>query len=85
MKLKNLQEAKYSAPRAREMFFIVEESDDITLIGPFVTSKDANVFSKHIFNEYGDMVTLNHEVIGVTSPEQYDKDIKQLRNWMLSD
>jgi hypothetical protein len=85
MKLVNLQEARYSAPPAKQMFFVVEQGDGFTLVGPFATSDDAYAYSKYIEGEYGSDIPINHEVTAIQSPEEYEKNVKEHRDWLFDE
>lgn len=85
MKLVNIQEARYSGPPAGQMFFVMEEGEGITLVGPFATSDDAYAYSRHIESEYGKDLPINHEVTAITSPEQYEKDVKEHLDWLYNE
>ena len=88
MKLVQLQEARYSAPPTETLYFVVEHTGDnehSSLVGPFSSSDDAMAFSKYMFGEYGDDVALTHEIFATKSPEQYEKEIKDHRDWLHED
>jgi hypothetical protein len=87
MKLIHIQEAKYTT-RDETLFFVVEHTGDnehSSLVGPFSSSDDAMAFSKHMFDTYGEDVALTHEIFASKTPEKYEQEIKDHRDWMIED
>ena len=80
-------EASYDRDE-REMFFVVDEtgdgSDPVNIVGPFGTKNDADKYIKYMRKMYGEWITFNFTVTTSTSPNSYEKFIKQHYDWSKS-
>ena len=83
MKLVQLQEAKYAAPKLpRQFFAIAHEGDEDLIIGPFATADDVHEYINYMESNYGDLVALNLEPASVNTPQGYEEDIADHHRWL---
>ena len=86
MKLRQLSEAKYAAPKLQsEIFVIAHEGDEDLVVGPFATADDAHDYIAHMESRYGDLVALNLEITASNSPKGYEEDIAAHHKWISSE
>ncbi len=80
-------EASYDRDE-RETFFVVDEtgdgSDPVNIVGPFGTKNDADKYVNYMKKIYGEWITFNFTVTKRSSPDNYEKFIKQHYDWSKS-
>ena len=83
MKIKQITETKYRGNPSGQ-FFVFEylDPDDFNLVGPFPDEASAKKYDDYLKKRYGKYVHLNTDIVGITTPEVFEKSQADHYNWM---
>ena len=56
--------------------------DEFKLVGPFPDEALAQKYDDYLKKKYGKYVHLNTDVVGITSPEEFEKEQAEHYEWM---